>query len=338
MSKQKDRITIADVAEKANVSTMTVSRVLNNKGEISEATRQHVLTIMSELGYRPNRVAQSLATDRTLKVGIVVPALSSYYFGAILEGTEDVLWEHGYHILLCNTGDNRQREKAVMEFFEEDRVDGVIIFSSHLTPHELTAYLDNQRAAVVMNTQVNSTSCSSILVDEHSAMSIVVQHLVSRNRSKLGFVGIRLETYAARERWNGFIAALEAAGLKPEPQYMAECSDNGWAGAYDTAKNLLNNHPEIEGLVCFNDNVAAGVIRACHDLQINIPNDVAVIGYDDVFLAEVVTPSLTTLRLSLSKREVGELAARMLLDRIEGTVGETKVLLDHELVIRDSAP
>ncbi len=134
MSKQKDRITITDMAEKAKVSTMTVSRVLNNKGEISDATRQHVLPIMNELGYLPNRVACSLATDRTLKIGIVAPALSSYYFGAILEGTEDVLRENGYHIPLCNTDDNRQREIAVMEFFEEDRVDGVVIFSSHLTP------------------------------------------------------------------------------------------------------------------------------------------------------------------------------------------------------------
>ena len=135
MSKQKDRITIADVAEKADVSTMTVSRVLNNKGEISEATRQHVLDVMRELGYRPNRIARSLATDRTLKVGIIVPSLSSYYFGAILEGVRKMFYGRTtITSLLCNTGDSHKREKAVMRFFEEDRVDGVIVFSSHLTP------------------------------------------------------------------------------------------------------------------------------------------------------------------------------------------------------------
>ncbi len=109
-------------------------------------------------------------------------------------------------------------------------------FLVHTSPQELADYLDNQRADVVMNTEVNSATCSSILVDEHNAMSIVVQHLVNQNRRRLGLVGIRLETYAAWERWYDFMAAIKAAGFGPEPQYMV---DKGWIGAYNATIGLL---------------------------------------------------------------------------------------------------
>ena len=131
--KPKDRVTIADVAQKADVSSMTVSRVLNNKDGISDHTREHVLTVMRELGYRPNRIARSLVTDKTLKIGVVVPSISSAYFGAVLEGAERVFWETDYHMLLANTGNNPRREAAIMDLFEEDRVDGVLVFSSILS-------------------------------------------------------------------------------------------------------------------------------------------------------------------------------------------------------------
>src|SRR5690606_20968699 len=128
VSRQKERVTLADVAQKADVSAMTVSRVLNNKDGISETTREHVLSIMQDLGYRPNRVARSLATAQTLKIGIVIPSISSAYFGAVLEGAERVLWDNGYHILLCNSANSKKREQAILDLFEEDRVDGVMVF------------------------------------------------------------------------------------------------------------------------------------------------------------------------------------------------------------------
>lgn len=335
MPKPKEHVTIADVAERANVSAMTVSRVLNNKDGISDETRQHVLTIMHELGYRPNRVARSLATAKTLKIGIVVPSISSAYYGAVLEGIERIFWEHGYHILLCNTANSTLREQAVLDFFEEDRVDGVIVFSSHLPSEQLTAYLHKQRAAITINADIAPGAAGTIYTDELRSMSTAVAHLINNGRRCLGYVGWDVPTYASRERRQGFITALQAANLPVVPDWIVDCHRRS---GYVTARQLLENEPAVDGLICFNDELAAGALRACFDLGRRVPDEIAVIGYDDIFLAELLTPSLTTLRLELTKREVGALAARMLIERIEGRPTQDHIMLNHELIVRESAP
>lgn len=335
VSRSKERVTIADVAEKADVSTMTVSRVLNNKDEISEATRQHVLSVMHELGYRPNRVARSLATAKTLKIGVIVPSISSAYYGAVLEGAERLFWDRGYHMMLCNTGEDTRREQTILDLFEEDRADGVLVVSTHLPADVLSSYLRRQRAAVVINSEVEAGVACHVRTDELRSMTLGVDHLLKSGRRCLGYVGGNMKTYAARQRRYNFVAATQAAGLPVDPNCIADCDRRG---GYDTAWRLLQAHPEIDGLMCFNDEIAAGVLRACHDLGRRVPDEIAVIGYDDVFLTELLNPSLTTLRLSLGKREVGALAGQILLERINGSSARDEVVLEHELVVRESAP
>lgn len=335
MSRIKERITIADVAEKADVSAMTVSRVLNNKGEISEATRQHVLKVMREMGYRPNRVARSLATAKTLKIGVIVPSISSAYFGAVLEGAERLFWDRGYHMMLCNTGEDVRREQTILDLFEEDRADGVLVLSSHLSGEVLTHYLKNQRAAVVINSEIETGAACHVRTDEMRSMSQGVAHLLKNGRRCLGYVGGDMTTYAGRQRRSGFTLAMQAAGLPVDSVYMSDCNRRS---GYSTARQLLQERPEIDGLMCFNDEIAAGALRACYDLGRRVPDEIAIIGYDDIFLAELLNPSLTTLRLRLTKREVGALAGRMLLERIEGSPTRDEVMLEHELVVRESAP
>ena len=200
----RNRVTIADVAHHAGVSKMTVSRVINQKGEITEATRSKVLDAMDELGFRPNRIARSLATDTTLRIGIVVSSLTNQYFGAILEGTEILLWEHGYHILLCHTGGNPAREKAIMDIFEDHRVDGVIVLSAHSPQDAMNECLRNQRAAVVINTLVDEGFAARIFTDEIRSMALAVNHLINSGRRHLGYVHFDIHTYANQERYRGF--------------------------------------------------------------------------------------------------------------------------------------
>ena len=328
------RVTLTDVAEKAAVSAMTVSRVLNNKEGISPETREHVLAVMHELGYRPNRVARSLVTDKTLKIGVIVPGISSAYFGAVLEGAERVFWDYDYNMVLCSTGNSARREQAVLDLFEEDRVDGVLVFSSHLSKEMLTQYLENQRSAVVLNAEVDETVAGHIYVDEPGAMSLAVNHLVSRGRRTLSYIGHGENTYAKRERLMGFMANLVKHGCTVNPELIISVAEDN----HHLTKQLLHDHPEIDGIVCFNDEIAARALRACAELGRRVPDDVAIIGYDDIYLAELLTPTLTTLRLNMTKHEVGAMAARMLLERIEGQVNQEPVALSHRLIVRDSAP
>lgn len=329
------RVTLADVAQRAEVSPMTVSRVLNNKGEISESTRQRVLEVVHELGYRPNRIARSLVTDTTLKIGIVSPSISSLYYSAIFEGIEDVLWKNGYHIVLSNHRSSARRESSVFDLFEEDRVDGVVVLSSHLPPQILTEYLKRQRAAVVLNSEVYDNAAARAMIDETVGMRLAVQHLVNSGRRHLAFINTHVTTYAAKERLASFQLASSALELETHATTTTEAR---WKGGYQAAVRLLQDHPQIDGLICFNDDVACGALRGCIEAGRCVPNDVAIIGYDDTILSRVNSIPLTTLRLTLTNFEFGAQAARMLLDRINGQEGAQEVIFHHELVIRDSAP
>lgn len=329
---------MADVAEKAAVSMMTVSRVINNKPDISEKTRQHVLQVMREIGYRPNRIARSLATDKSFRVGIVIPGISSAFFAEILEGAERILWNHDYNIMLCNTGRSPKRERDILQLLEEDRVDGVIVCSSYLPSERLSALLERQRAAVTFSSQVDSSVAGAVTIDELAAVSLAVNHLMASGRRRLGYMGFSNATNASRQRLHGFNAAVEAAGLPVNRAYQAACLPNDWEGGYEVAGKLLSRFPEIDGLVCFNDYVAVGTLRACAEIGRRVPDDIAVIGYDDIVLASVVSPTLTTVRYTIDKQQVGEVLANMLLERINGQTQNTPLVLQHRLVIRESAP
>ena len=335
----KHRVTIADVAAKSGVSKMTVSRVINNKGEISEATRKRVQETMDQLGYRPNRIARSLAMDKTLRIGIVVPSLSNPYFGAILEGMEAVLWENDYHILLCNTGGNPDREQAVMNLFEDHNVDGVFVISAHSPIEKINRCLRNQHASVVMNTPVSAEIAGRIYTNEIRSLSLAVNHLLENGRIHLGYVGFNISTYARFERSRGFEVALRNAGLPLDSRTQIANIPNTESGISQGLQRLLQTFPRIDGLICYNDGIAARALHVCAQLGLRVPDDVAVIGFDDIFLSDLITPPLTTLDLKITKQEVGALAAHMLLERIANDeIHQDDVILDHQLIIRGSAP
>ncbi len=335
----KPRVTIADVAEQAHVSKMTVSRVINNKGEISPATRQKILQVMDELGYRPNHIARSLATNTTLRIGIVVPSMANTYFGAIVEGAENFLWEHDYHIMLGHTASNPIRERAVLDMFDDQRVDGVIVLSAHSTKEDMTHYLRSQRAAVTINTPVKSGAARRIYTDEVKSMALTIRHLVSRGRHNVGYMRFGITTYAHNERYRGLQLALEAQGLPFDPERQVVTVTDNTPSMIDGTLRMLEQFPEIDALVCFNSGIAATALHACARLGRRVPDEIAVIGYDDIFVSELIVPSLTTVELAIPKDEVGAMAARMLLEQIDDSSAPfDDVILDHKLIIRDSAP
>lgn len=335
----KAHITIADVAEKANVSKMTVSRVINNKGEISEETRQKIVRVMEELGYRPNRVARSLATSKTMRIGIMVPSIANPYFGAIIEGAEKVFWDNDYHILLGHTGSSPEYEADVMEMFEDNRVDGVLVLSPHSSKDAMNRYLRGQRAAVAINTPVNAEFARRIYTDEIKSMSLAVNHLLKAGRHRLGYVRLDINTYAHNKRSEGFELALRNAGLDSDPDQQITTLLDHTPDMMGSVSHMLQANPHMDGLVCFTSGIAAVALKACARLGRRVPEDIAIIGYDDISLAELITPSLTTLDLTLPKEEVGAMAARMLLEEIaDSNMKRDDVILEHKLIIRDSAP
>jgi len=332
MPQKKDRITIASVAEHAQVSMMTVSRVVNNRGQVSDAMKQRVLSAMNELGYKPNRIARSLASNKTFKIGVIVPDMSSMFFASILASIEHILWEHDYYMVLCNTGKDERREQDILDVFEEDQVDGVLIFGTHLSHSQLTTLLKNQRAAVVFNGEVDPKVAGQILLNQSEAIGMAVKHLINVGRTTIGYIDLDQRTYSMRERRQAFENTTSQSSVK---SWVLESGKENLA---PLVRQFLQDYPQTDGIICFNDEMAVRALVILKDDGKQIPEDIAVIGYDDVKIATWVTPKLTTIRLKMSISKLGELAANMLLDRIEGKGDTNPIILDHELIIRDSTP
>ncbi|HSJ59118.1 MAG TPA: LacI family DNA-binding transcriptional regulator [Anaerolineae bacterium] len=330
------RITMSDVAREAGVSTMTVSRVVNEKGEISPATRHRVLAVIDRLGYRPSGIARGLATQRTGTLGFVVPDISNPFFSDIARGVEDEAYAAGYNVFLCNTEEDSDREKAILESLEEKRVDGLILCSSRLDAAELQAALERYPAAILINRRLDGTDTGVVLVDDELGSRLAVEHLLRSGHTQIGFLAGPAASRSGRLRAAGYRAPMHAAGLAPQPGWVRHCSADV-DGGREAALDLLPDHPELTALLCYNDLVAVGALQACHELGLDVPGDVAIAGFDDIPLAALVTPALTTCRAP--RYDLGAQATEMLLARIQGRTDQFQdVVLPPELVVRASAP
>ena len=329
------RVTIADVAREAKVSTMTVSRVVNGTGKTSDRTRARVEDAVVQLGYRPNRLARSLTSQRTYTLGFVVPDINNPFFPEIVRGAEDAAWARDYTLMLCSTVEDPEREEETLRILEDKQVDGLILCSARLPDDKLFPLVKRHPAALLVNRTAPPGVAGTLRVHDAQGTMRAVHHLLSGGRETLSLLAGPPYSYSAQRRREGFETALEATGRAVDAELIRPCSPDE-AGGFETAKTLLSEHPNLEGLVCYNDLVAVGALQACADHGIAIPADLAVVGCDDIRLASLVTPALTTLRVS--KYDLGVRACRMLLDRIEGKPQAEPAIVKPELVVRQSAP
>lgn len=331
------RVTMADVAREAGVSLMTVSRVVNNKGEISQATRQRVLQIIEQLGYRPSAIARGLATQRTGTLGLVVPDIANPFFSDLARGAEDKSYAAGYNIFLCNTKEEPQREVSTLESLAEKRVDGLLVCSSRLADDPLRAALSHHPVVVLVNRQLPGYDLAgTVCVDDVTGGRLATEHLLQSGHRAVGFLAGPPTSHSGHLRAEGYRAALDAAGLSHHEHRVRHCSSDV-SGGREIARELLAERPELTALFCYNDLVAVGALQACMDLNRRVPDDVAIVGFDDIFLAALVTPPLTTCQTP--RYDLGIQAMEVLLDRIGGCLnGCEDIVFQPELIVRASAP
>jgi LacI family transcriptional regulator len=333
------RVTIADVAREAGVSMMTVSRVVNNKEGVSQETRQTIEEVIHKLDYHPNILARGLATQRTGTLGLIVPDISNPFFSGVARGVERAASAEGYSILVCDTEEDPQRELDVLELLLEKWVDGLVLCSSRLEQQKLQSILAQYPAAVLVNKQLESEnnhfSVGCALINDTAGGQMATNHLIKSGHKAIGFLSGPPISQSGRWREEGYQRALMEAGLPCRPELVSPCGPTVEEGQR-AAIELLVAHPEITALFCYNDLVAVGVIQACKTSGRVIPDELAIVGYDDIILAPLVTPSLTTCRVE--REELGRLATGLLLERLGGCAECEKRILQPELIIRASAP
>jgi LacI family transcriptional regulator len=334
-----NRITMSDVARRAGVSLMTVSRVINNKEDVKAETRQRVLEIIEDLDFRPSAIARSLATRKTRTIGLVIPDVTNPFFADITRGVEHLAYTEGYHVFLCNAEEDPQRELAVIESLEEKRVDGLILCSSRLDDEILASLLARLPAVVLINRHLAGDTedrFDAVSLDDEFGGRLITQHLIDGSHRQIGFLAGPTFSYSGQERLKGYRAAMNAAGLVIQPGWVANCSPTV-TGGYQLTLDLLARHPQLTALFCYNDLVALGALQAGASINRKVPQDLAIAGYDDIPLAAIVSPPLTTCRVQ--RHELGVEAVKALIDRIKGCQdGCHEILMKPELIIRQSAP
>lgn len=328
-------ITMRDVARKAGVSIKTVSRVVNGQGEISEETRQYVNAIINELGYRPNMIARGLVTQRTYTVGLVVPDITNPFFPEVARGVQDIARTRNYNIFLCNSDENQPEELRVLHSLADQGVDGIIIFPCYQTSHNLETFAGYYRPIVAINHLYEHPNVGVVLTDNYQGVRQAVAYLVSQGHREIGMLaGLELSPERGR-RVHGFFDALAAHGLPLSEQRVLAGLPTLESGL-EAALQLLSREPQVTAIFAYNDLVALGALKACKKLGRRIPADCAVIGFDDIQLASLVEPALTTVRLD--KYALGQQAMRRLLDMLDQPEATfSPVTLPVELAIRESA-
>jgi LacI family transcriptional regulator len=331
----KRRVTIEDVARAAGVSRQTVSRAINNKGEISPATLKRVMDAVQTLGYRPSGVARGLATQRTCTVGLVVPDITNPFFPEVARGVQDVARSNDYSVFLCNTDESPQEELQALHSLAAQPVDGIILCGSRVSDEDLIAFADGYRPLVVLNRFLQHAGVSLILVDNHRGAKLAVDYLADQGHTAIGMLAGPITSPSSAQRVEGFRRTMAARGLSIADEWILSGPPT-IEGGYEAARRLLAQHPGITALFTYNDLIALGAVQACDHLGRCVPADCAIVGFDDIRLAEMVSPPLTTIRVD--KYQLGRQAMTRLLAMFEDPDAPfPPISIGVELVIRESA-
>jgi LacI family transcriptional regulator len=281
-------------------------------------------------------VARGLATQHTGAIGLVMPDVANPFFSEIARGAEDAAREAGYGLLLCNTAEDPAREAAALRLLEEKRVDGVVLCSSRLGDDELDHLCAGHDAVVLVNRQRPLAHVGCVRVDDAAGAAEAVRHLLRSGRRTVGRLAGPATSHSERARAAGYAAALAEAGF-PTEVILGVCHTPDLEGGRAAAVRLLAAHPDVDALLCYNDLTAAGALQACAALGRRVPHDVAVVGCDDIPLARMLTPALTTLRVP--QQALGRAAVDLLLRHIAGCADDCQaVVFNPELIVRASAP
>jgi LacI family transcriptional regulator len=330
-------VKLRDVANLAGVHPATASRALNPETRllVSEETANRVLAAAVQLGYRPNAVARSLRTRRSRTIGVLIPDLNNPLFPPIVRGLEDRLDADGYVALIGNTDGDDAREQRVFEQMRARHVDGYVLATAHLSNPLLEEAVRSGPPVVLMNRVAADYSLPAVTVDNERGVKMVINHLLSLGHHKIACVAGPQDLSTGLARYRGFQAAMATAGLEVPRRRVAFARSFTVEEGRRCAAEMLAADDGFTAVVAGNDMLAVGCYRALDHAGLHCPENVSVVGFNDMPFTDMLRPPLTTI--AFSHYQVGTEAAQLLLDRLNGDRGAVKVLyLAPELVIRSS--
>ena len=324
-----------DVAERARVSVSTVSHVLNGTRKVSEKTRGEVLAAVEELSYRPNLLAKGLKTRRTYTIGLLIPDIRNSFFTSVVRGVEDVALSRGYHLFLCNTDEDPEREDEYVRELARKRVDGLMVAPSARREADIRRLRGEGVPFVLVDRDVEGVDADVVGVDNRAGMRLIAEHLVELGHQRMAMISGPLDKASGYERHLGLRDALSDLGVELDDS-LVRFGDFRTSSGREGARELLSLSSPPTALITANNQMTLGALLTISEMGLDVPGDVSVVGFDDPEWAPLTGPPLTTV--AQPTYEMGVKAARMLLDRIETELGaeSRKLLLEPWLVVRES--
>ena len=334
--KQPRPATLKDVAAYASVSIKTVSNVVNNWPYITDETRQKVLDAIKAVGYRPNIAARSLVTGKTRTVGVLITDIANPFFGAAMRGCEDILFQSGYSLLLCNTNEDLSRERNNLELLLSRSVDALIMWGTRIGCEELEEIIGPRLPLVTVELSIepNRPNHANINVDNQRGAALATRHLINEGYTRIAHLAGPEDRVTSRLRQAGYQQAIEQAGLPFDESLILHAAPTIPAGYFAALELLQSQRPRA--LFCFNDLIAFGALLAARELGLEVPNDLAVVGFDDITMDAFSEPPLSTVRIAQYDLGcmIGEIVLKLMQEPIEKP---TSYLFPVELIIRGSS-
>lgn len=327
-------INIKTVAEYAKVSASTVSRVLSNKSYVNELTRQRVLKAVRELEYTPNVLAKGLKMGTTNTIALMVPSIQNQIFPVVARGVEDTARKNGFTVMLCNTDEDVNIEKDYISKLRNRWIDGFIV-ASMLPESDHIYKLQEEGFPVVLTSRYNDNRISAVVIDNHKAAYDAVCYLIKTGHKKIAIALGRTNLPMYQKRFEGYRDALKDNGIPLDEELIIN-EANGTEGFYYSTINLLRSGVRPDAVFATSDPKAIVVMRALRDFGLRIPEDISVLGFDNIEISALLDPPLSTVSQPLY--EIGVLAARKLIDMIRGKGPNTPTIdvMRTDLVIRKS--
>lgn len=333
----RKRVTLKDIAREAGVHVSTVSRALDpgSKTSLTDDVEKKIRKIATRLGYRPNRIAAGLRTNRSMSIGLIIPDITNTLFPPLVRGVESVLEPAGYTTILVNTDNNLDRERRQIEVLREHGVDGIISGAAELKDPGLAEAAAQGLPVVTVNRRLEKSPVPYVINDESDGFRMLVEHLVHLGHQHLAYISGPLELSTGVGRYRALKENCAILNLKLDDDVIEVASRYDEAEGQRCAKALLARKPQTTAILCANDRLAIGAYAGLGELNLRVPKDVSVTGFNDNPMLGLIPPGLTTIRVE--QFEAGRACAEILLTAIRGDrQGSVGTVLPVEMIVRQS--
>lgn len=328
------RPTIYDIARIAGVSTATVSKVFNKTGNISEKTRRRIMEICEELDYQPNVLASALTGKNTYSLGLLIPDMVNPFFAELARNVEDRAQELGFNLIICNTDNDMTKEVKYIQLLRQKSVDGIIVATGVRNDEILKELIDQHVPVALVAREMSVLSTSTVLVDDFAGGYNATSHLIELGHRHIAVIAESMSVSSSKERVRGYRHALQEAGL-PFDENLVLTSDFSIVAGRMTALSLLSREDRPSALFACNDLLAIGAIQAAKELNIRVPDELSIVGFDNTILASITDPPMTTVAQPI--RAMGHRVVDLIIGEInESLTVKQRIVLLPELIIRRS--